>query len=526
MKRANRRMWLTLGLAFAVSGCATEEDLGNFNEANEAELAAQRPAPDGERAGDDGEDGRDQRGERPPRGDQQAPPPEDEPIERLPPADEAPDEQERPAPDDAEQPQDDDRRPPRGERPPRPGDDDDDRPAPPAPPADDDDDAPPPPPPPPADDDDEDPAADEAPVDEPADAIAQPLAPSPADNPLTRDKVELGRLLYWDPILSGNFDVACATCHHPDFGYADAVPLSFGVGAEGAGPDRDGAIRAGRNAPTVLNTGLNGWVDDDRLPNPNTAPMFWDVRARSLEAQALGPIQNAEEMRGDAYSEEEALDVVVGRLRSNETYTALFMDVFGGDIDDAVTAENLGKAIAAFERHLSRPNSAFDRWLAGDNGAMTAQQVRGFNTFNRVGCDRCHTGPMLSDFQLRRIGAPNNAANPGDEGDGDGRFRVPTLRNITETAPYMHGGTHRDLRAVFAFYRNPLAPPPPGSVRAPNNGPLDPRIDPPGGAPAGLRFNGADEADMTAFLRALSDEGIDRARPITVPSGLPVGGNL
>lgn len=525
MKRATQRMWLTIGLAFAVTGCANEEDLGGFGEAAEAELAAQqrgdRPADGAEQQDDPQarEDGRRPRGDRQP-----PPPPEDEPIDRLPPEDDAQQDDDRqppPPPEDDAQPDD------RADAPPPPADDqqppDGRRPPPPPPPADDDG---PQPPPPPADDDapvdDEDPAEDDGPV---AD-IAQPLAPSPADNPLTADKVELGRLLYWDPILSGNGDVACATCHHPDFGYADALPLSVGVGGEGVGPNRDGAIVAGRNAPTVLNTGLNGWIDEDRLPNPTTAPMFWDVRARSLETQALGPIVNAEEMRGDAYSEEDALDIVVGRLRDNDTYAALFMEVFGGDVLQAVTAENLGKAIAAFERHLSRPDSAFDRWLAGDNGAMTAQQVRGFNTFNRVGCDRCHSGPMFSDFRLRRLGAPNNARNPGDEGDGDFRFRVPTLRNITETAPYFHGGTHRDLRAVFAFYRNPNQNPPPGAVRPGNIGPLDPALDPPGPPPPGLRFNQQDEADMTAFLRALSDDGIDRSRPITVPSGMQVGGNL
>lgn len=498
MKRSTRRILYTLGLALAVTGCAPEDELDSFNEAAEAELAAQQREGGDDAQQRDGDD-------RPPRdgrrGDRQ-PPPEDDGIDRLPPP---------PPEDGADQP------------PPPPEDDgqqrDGQRQPPPPPPPEDGADQPPPPPPP--EDDGPDPIDDEDPIEDPiADDFAQPLAPSPADNRLTEDKVELGRLLYWDPILSGNGDVSCATCHHPDFGYADGLPLSVGVGGRGVGPNRAGNTLAGRNAPTVLNTGLNGWIDDDALPNPTTAPMFWDVRARSLETQALGPIVNAEEMRGDAYSEEEALDVVVGRLRANDTYAALFMEVFGGDIDDAVTEENLGKAIAAFERHLSRPNSAFDRWLAGDDNAMTAQQVRGFNTFNRVGCDNCHTGPMLSDFRLRRIGAPNNVDNRGDAGDGTHRYRVPSLRNITRTAPYMHGGTFANLGQVFAFYRRPGTQPPPGQGVLPANiGPLDRQV-------LGLRFNGADEADMTAFLRALSDDGVDTARPITVPSGLRVGGNL
>ncbi|MCB9541646.1 MAG: cytochrome C peroxidase [Myxococcales bacterium] len=338
------------------------------------------------------------------------------------------------------------------------------------------------------------------------------------DNPTTEAKVELGRLLFWDPILSGNNDVACATCHHPQFGYADGLPLSIGVGGRGVGPQRQGATRAGRNAPTVLLTGLNGWIDEDVFPRPEDAPMFWDIRAHSLEEQALGPIANAEEMRGDAYPADEAVDVVVARLAGIPEYVDLFADAFGVDPDEAVTADHLAGAIAAFERHLSRPSSDFDRWLAGDDAAMSAQQIRGFNTFRRVGCDRCHSGPMFSDYRLRRIGAPNNTGNAGDNGDGGFRFRTASLRNITRTAPYMHGGTFANLTQVFAFYRRPGTQPPRGQGVLPANiGPLDRDV-------LGLRFNGQDEADMAAFLAALTDEDVDTARPVAVPSGLPVGG--
>ena len=399
-----------------------------------------------------------------------------------------------------------------------------------------------PPPPPPADgpidppaDEPVDPPADEPidppadepidePIDEPADPPADPrddfrsFAPAPANNPTTEAKVELGRLLFWDPILSGNNDVSCATCHNPNFGYADAIPLSIGVGGRGLGPQRVGNTRAGRNSPTVLNTGLNGWIDEDIFPRAEDAPMFWDIRARSLEEQALGPIANAEEMRGDAYPEDEAIDVVVGRLAAIPEYVTLFAAAFDVDPDEAVTATHLARAIGAFERHLSTPDSAFDRWLAGDDDAMTPQQIRGFDTFRRVGCDRCHTGPMFSDYRLRRIGAPNNTGNATDDGDGTFRFRTASLRNIGRTAPYMHGGTFANLTQVFAFYRRPGTQPPRGQGVLPANiGPLDRDV-------LGLRFNGQDEADMATFLASLTDITVDTVRPAAVPSGLPVGG--
>ena len=234
--------------------------------------------------------------------------------------------------------------------------------------------------------------------------------------------VELGRLLFWDPILSGNRDVACATCHHPDFAYADGRDLSLGTGAVGLGPAR--ADRSGgripvvkRNSPTVLNTAFNGLNGrggrrrnfDDASPaavNQATAPMLWDSRIRSLEAQALEPIKSREEMRGDAYSEASAVDAVVSRLRANPEYVALFKQVFGPGA--AVDAQELGQAIAAFERSLLAMSSPFDRFRAGEQDALTAQQRRGLEAFDAAGCGGCHRGAMFSDFQLHAEGVRDN----------------------------------------------------------------------------------------------------------------------
>ncbi|MCA9548298.1 MAG: hypothetical protein KC613_28035, partial [Myxococcales bacterium] len=358
-----------------------------------------------------------------------------------------------------------------------------------------------------------------APVD---DGFEPPLAPAPRGNPTTAEKVELGRLLYWDPILSGHEDVACATCHHPDFGYADGLPLSVGVGGVGLGPDRvraPGTDFAGRNAPTTLLTGLNGWVDPNRLPPPEQAPMFWDLRERSLERQALQPLLNAVEMRGDAYSEADTFGILEARLRAVPEYVELFAEAFDVAPDEAVTIERVGQAIAAFERHLSRPDSAFDRFNAGDRGALTAQQVRGLNALRGVGCVACHGGPMFSDFRPHRLGAPDADGGFADAGEGTFRFRTPTLRNVAVTGPYMHGGAFDTLEAVLDFYQR-AGRPAPGELPPPRGiGPLDPAF-------TRLRFNNGQKADMVAFLRALTDEGVDTEIPAAVPSGLPVGGRL
>ena len=146
-------------------------------------------------------------------------------------------------------------------------------------------------------------------------------APAPSDNPTTPERVALGRALFWDPILSGQKDVACATCHHPDFGYADGLDLSIGVNGVGLGAGR--SFDAGhpqrlvkRNSQTVLNVAFNG-LSAGSGAGPAEAPMFWDLRTRGLEAQALEPLKALEEMRGDAYPEDRALREVVARLRGD-----------------------------------------------------------------------------------------------------------------------------------------------------------------------------------------------------------------
>ena len=364
---------------------------------------------------------------------------------------------------------------------------------------------------------------------------------------------ELGRLLFWDPVLSGPMDVSCATCHHPDFAYADGRALSLGPGAVGLGPDRvdlgDGVIPvAQRNSPTLLNVAYNG-LDRQRrrrrggprftpLPadletvNSERAPMFWDRRARSLETQALLPLTIREEMRGDTYSEEAAIDSVVARLRAVPEYVNLFREVYGEET--AIEATHIARAIAAFERTLVAGNSPFDRFLAGDEDALTTQQRRGLDEFNEADCSDCHRGPMLSDFNMHAEGVAENPllAEP-DAGDGRFRFRTPTLRNVAVTAPYMHNGMLGTLEEVLAFYDRGRSENPNVSNRRRRRGDDD-RRDEARATPGRLsgRFRGVDDMtvqqqeDIIAFLEALTDPDFDRTIPVRVPSGLPPGGNI
>ena len=363
----------------------------------------------------------------------------------------------------------------------------------------------------------------------------------PGPEALLEARQALGRLLFWDPILSGDRDVACATCHHPDFAYTDGRELSLGTGAVGLGParvDRSGGripvVR--RNSPTILNTAFNG-LDDRRRGRGRRrgtafdgtpasvdqarAPMFWDRRARSLEAQALEPIKALEEMRGTAYAEDEALDAVMARLVATPDYVRLFAAAFGEGTP--IDAARLGEAMAAFERTLIAMNSPFDRFQAGDRTALTPQQQRGLEAFEDADCDDCHDGPMFSDFDLHAEGVAEHAAlAEPDSGGGRFRFRTPTLRNVALTAPYMHNGTLATLEDVLRFYDE-------GRSRNAN-------------VSAGRRANGAARldrdfrrvADMTdeemrdiiAFLEALTDSDFDRSVPERVPSGLPPGGRI
>ena len=374
-------------------------------------------------------------------------------------------------------------------------------------------------------------------------------APAPADNPTTVERVALGRLLFWDPILSGGSDVACATCHHPAFGYSDGRDLSIGVNGAGLGPARafvpsHEARLVKRNSQTILNVGFNG-LTADAAAGPLEAPMFWDARVRSLEAQALEPLKAVEEMRGGGTAQDEAVAAAVSRVKRIPEYRRLFAAAFGGA--EPVTDVNLGRALAAFQRTLVAADSPFDRYMRGDTTALSPQQVRGMQRFQSTGCINCHNGPMFSDFATHVLAVPDNRRlAESDTGvNGSYAFRTPSLRNLSVSAPYMHNGVFGTLGDVVNFYQRISrgggrgggrgdgggggrgGAGRGGSGRGTNRGVngqvARDQIDP---LARQLNMRGRGQQEIIAFLRALDDPGFDRTIPDNVPSGLQVGGRL
>lgn len=344
---------------------------------------------------------------------------------------------------------------------------------------------------------------------------------SPLDNPASPEKEALGKLLFFDPVLSGNKDVACATCHHPNNGYAEFLDISIGPNSRGMGSKRkfnspNDIPFVKRNAQTIINTAFNG-IDLNNRYDPEKATMFWDDRVKSLEEQVLEPIKAFEEMRGHGTEETEILQTVIDRLKEIPEYQKLFELAFG--VKEAITIPNLAKAIAAFERTIITNNSRFDQYMRGDKDAILISEKEGFELFKSVGCVNCHNGPMFSDYKMHVLGTPENGKLPKpDAGVQDTfAFRTPSLRNLRFTAPYMHNGSLQSLKRVLEFYEDISN----GKVRNPNV-PAD-RYDP---FVRELELSVKEMSLIISFLNTLNDDNFDKVIPESVPSGLPVGGNI
>jgi cytochrome c peroxidase len=342
----------------------------------------------------------------------------------------------------------------------------------------------------------------------------------PADNPSNPKKVELGRLLFFDPVLSGNKDVSCATCHQPEFNYAEFMETSIGVGGVGNGSKRRFSVPGDipfvkRNSQSVLNTAFNGIRNYEKY-HAESAPMFWDMRAKSLEAQALEPIKTLEEMRGHGYSGENILDEVIERIRKLPEYNTLFSEAFAGD-EPAVSKGNLAKAIASYERTLISNNTRFDQYMRGDSGALSSSEKEGLNAFLVTGCAKCHSGPMFSDFKMHTLGVPDTEnRKESDSGiNGDYAFRTPSLRNLRYTAPYMHSGKFQTLDQVLMFYEDIAG----GKTINPKvkRGQMDTLA-------THMDVNFKDISRIVEFLNCLNDDNFDKTVPAKVPSGLKVMG--
>jgi len=240
----------------------------------------------------------------------------------------------------------------------------------------------------------------------------------------------LGRNLFFDPILSRTKKISCASCHKEEFAFSDTSAISLGVHS------RKGV----RNTPSAMNMSLQ-------------VAFFWDGRATTLEQQALIPLQNPIEM-------DLPLATAVWRLQNNAYYKAAFLTVF----NEVPNADNLAKALSAFERTLETSDSPFDDWRMNDNEAAVSESTkRGFAIFNTKGrCIQCHFGPDFNDVEFRSIGLydgkvlkdSGRACVTKKEADL-GRFKIGALRNVALTAPYMHNGMFKTLRQVIDYYNDP-----------------------------------------------------------------------
>ncbi|MCP3958728.1 MAG: DUF1565 domain-containing protein [bacterium] len=326
-----------------------------------------------------------------------------------------------------------------------------------------------------------------------------------AENPTTTAKVELGRLLYFDPLLSGENDVSCAHCHHPDLGLSDNRGRSMGKGGQGLGPARAGGALLRRGSPTVWNAAYNHL-------------QFWDGRATDLEDQAGKPIEDASEMAQDPAELEE-------ELRAVPEYERLFADAFGNGTRQAVTFERVTFAIAAFERTLISQSSRFDRYARGERGALSESERRGLNLFRslKTRCFECHNLPTFAnpDFKVIGVPDPDDLETPDlgraeiEGGEAYARaFKVPTLRNVALTAPYMHNGRFETLAEVLDFYS--LGG---GTGQGLELANLDDKI-------RAFPLTAEEKHDLIAFLHTLTDESRKPMIPEQVPSGLPVVASL
>jgi cytochrome c peroxidase len=341
----------------------------------------------------------------------------------------------------------------------------------------------------------------------------------PTGNPSTAEKVELGRLLFFDPILSGNKDVSCATCHQPEFNYAEFLETSIGVNGKGSGSKRQFLLPNNipfvkRNSQSILNVAFNG-IRNGTVYHAESAPMFWDLRAKGLEEQALVPIKTLEEMRGHQYVEGKVIDEILTRIRKIPEYNVRFTAAFKDK--SPVTAENLAKAIAAYERTLVANNSRFDQYMRGDSNALSSGEKEGLNLFLKTGCAKCHSGPMLSDYKLHTLGVPDSQnRKESDSGvNGDYAFRTPSLRNLRYTAPYMHSGKFNTLEQVLQFYEDIAG----GKIINPNV--KEKQMDT---LATQMNVNFRDISRIVEFLNTLNDDTFDKTVPARVPSGLPVKG--
>ncbi len=298
--------------------------------------------------------------------------------------------------------------------------------------------------------------------------------PYPEDNEPTPERVALGKMLFFDPRLSSDGNMSCASCHNPMFGWSDGLPTARG----------HKSMVLGRASPTVINTAYN-------------TIQMWDGRKKDLEDQAIGPMEASVEMNTD-------FDRLFRFLNNNQGYSEAFARAYPGE---GINKRTLAKAIASYERTIISNDSPFDRWIRGDASAMTEQQVRGFRIFvdpDKGNCAICHSAPNFTDNGFHNLGLASDGGESADPGRYaikpvkilKGAFKTPTLRDVALTAPYFHDGSARTLMEVVEHYVKG------GVVRER----VSPNIRP-------LNLTAREKQDLVAFMEALTT----RHEPVTLP---------
>ena len=315
---------------------------------------------------------------------------------------------------------------------------------------------------------------------------AKPLAPLqnieyPQSNPFSQLKQELGRQLFFDPILSGEGDIACVSCHNPETGWSDSLQVSLGHESR----------KGRRNSMTILNAAYHDTY-------------FWDGRAASLEEQALMPIQDSMEMNGD-------MEIILTRLNSSADYRKAFRDIMGVD---SISQNEVAKVLATFERSVISGQSRFDQFWSGEYDQLNDQELLGLHLFRtKAKCMNCHHGPLFSDQQFHNDGF-TFFGRPGEDLGRYvitkdtlqlGAFKTPSLREVARTAPYMHTGTMPDLNEVMDMYNRGMPQPIPRNVLKNHEGPIpesSPLLSP-------LGLTEEEKQAVIAFLGALTSEEAD-----------------
>lgn len=301
-----------------------------------------------------------------------------------------------------------------------------------------------------------------------------PPPPTPADNPTTPEKAALGQRLFDDPRLSASGQIACASCHARELGFADGVRTSFGH-------DRQ---RGKRNSPSVAPA---AWMP----------VLFWDGRADTLEAQSLHPLVDPLEMAG-------ALPEIEARIAADPAYADAFRAAFG---DDRITVDRIAKALAAFQRDLRPGQARWRRFIGGDRRALNDQQLRGLHLFRtKAACASCHSGPVFSDGRFHNLGLTFYGREHEDLGryhvtgrpEDVGAFRTPSLLGASRTGPWMHNGLFPLMEGIVRFYNAGGAHPrrPAGGENDPMYPVTDPMLEP-------LDLTNDEIDDLVAYLEAL-----------------------